>query len=328
MDTQYKKKPILKRIVIIVTVIIAVSYLAMGRGLQVSNEQSSYRLIGYWVEAGGKVFEEPFAIAVDRRTDNVYLCDAAAHRVIVLDPRGNFIRTFGADRLENPTGIAVAPDGALYVSDYDLDQVFKFNEAGEFLLSWGASGGGDQQFNSPNGIAVDAAGDVYVADFYNKVVKVFNGEGVFKKTIGVPGQWRAGQLDYPTDVAVTADNSILVADAYNHRIQRFTSHGEAESDWGWSVFRIWPSPHQGEKGFSVPVGVEVSRDEKYIHIADSGNRRVVMLDSNGHFITEWKIDESGEGYDTPIGLAVSRDGKKLYVSDIDNKRIIVLGVEN
>lgn len=308
------------------------TYLFFGWGLKTSDTEASYGLIAYWSEANGQAFEEPFAIAVDARNGNVVVTDAKAQRVAVFDDEGNFIRSIGSPgegpgEFQNPTGVAVGPDGSIYVADFDLDRIQQFSESGEFLLSWGSSGDGDDQFDSPNGLAVDEAGNVYVADFYNKVVKVFDAEGDFLRTVGKPGQWGRGALDYPTGVDVSAHGALFVADAYNYRIQKFDSDGHPESNWGWRLFRLVPRPSDSRRGFNVPTGVTLDPKRGFIHVADSANHRVVMLDREGAFVTEWEIPEEGSGYHTPVAVAASPDGKRLYVTDIANQRVILLAVE-
>lgn len=140
--------------------------------------------------------------------------DVENQRVVVFGPSGKFIRQFGGKgdgpgQFAAPTGIAAGPDGSIYVADYDQDRIQKFSEEGKFLLQWGSSGAGNEQFNSPNGLAIDQAGNVYAADFYNKVIKVFDATGKFLKTIGRPGQWYLGELDYPTDVDVGGERAHL-----------------------------------------------------------------------------------------------------------------------
>ena len=317
---------------LVLLLLLGIVYLLFGWGLAKAKVEASYHLIGYWTETGGQQFREPFGIAVDMRNGNVVLTDAKAFRVVVLSESGEVLRSFGSQgegqgQFENPTGVAVAPDGSIYVADYDLDRIQKFSESGEFLLEWGSSGEGDEQFDSPNGLALDRAGNVYVADFYNKVVKSFDAEGNFLRTIGRPGQWGRGALDYPTDVDVSADGTLLVADAYNYRIQRFGSDGHARSNWGWHLFWLLPRPSGAQRGFNVPTGIASGPHGEVIHVADSANHRVVMLDGTGGFITDWTIAEEGSGYYTPAGVAASPDGRKIYLSDIANHRVIVLEVE-
>lgn len=48
-----------------------------------------------------------------------------------------------------------------------------------FLLRWGSTGSGPEQFDGARGIATDHDGNVYVADIYGGAVKKFTGSGVF-----------------------------------------------------------------------------------------------------------------------------------------------------
>ena len=113
----------------------------------------------------------------------------------------------------------------------------------------------------------------------------------------------------------------------SYRIQEFDPDGHPKSNWGWHLFWLVPRPNGAQHGFNVPTGVSFGPDGEYIHVADSANSRVVMLDSNGAFVTDWTIEEKGSGYHTPVTVATSPDGKRLYVTDIANQRIIVLGIE-
>jgi len=301
------------------------AYFLSGWGLRQSTLGREYYLIGYWTEAGGRSFDDPFAVAVDRKSGNVLVTDARHGRVAVFEREGKFLREFGDSRqLDRPTGIAVGADGAVYVADYNRDKVLKFSETGEFLLEWGGAGADSDRFQAPNGLSVDATGHVYVADFQNKVVKVFDGSGRFLKTIGSPGQVGSGALDYPTDVDV-AGGRIFVADAYNYRVQVFDLEGQHVVSWGRHVGRTVPRPGADTAGFNVPTGVAHDTSHGLLHVADSANRRVVMLDAEGSFISAWALKEPKENY-SPTMVAVSPDGSRVYATDTANDRVLVLGV--
>jgi len=302
-----------------------------GLGLRAASVGAAYTDVAYWLEAGGKPFSDPFAVTVDSRSGNVLVTDARNQRVVVMKPDGGFLRELGSEgsgpgKLEKPTGVAVGPDGSIYVADYDQDRIRKFTGSGAFLLEWGRPGTGPGEFDAPNGIAVDAKGRVHVADFGNKVVKVFDDEGNSLHAIGTPGQSEAGKLNYPTDIEIVVGGGILVADAYNHRLQRFSRTGEAEVAWGPQLLRLPPHPEGGAQRLHVPTGVAMSPDGALIHVADSGNHRMVMLDEEGRFVADWKIPDAGPQYG-PTMVAVSPDGRRVYATDTAADRVIVLTVD-
>ncbi|MBA3562571.1 MAG: 6-bladed beta-propeller [Gammaproteobacteria bacterium] len=307
------------------------AYLMFGWGLGQSSRQASYRLVGYWTEAGGTSFDQPYGIAVDARNGNVLITDARNQRVVVFSSQGDVVRVFGEEgdgpgQFALPVGVAVGPDGAIYVADYIQDRVQKFSPGGEFVRQWGGSTGGTQ-LNSPIGLAMDEQGNVYVSDFYNNVVKVFSPEGEFLGRVGRPGHWRPGQLDYPTDVDVNADGRVLVADAYNYRLQRFDADWQPQAAWGWHVLWLLPRPAGGDNGFGEATGAAFGGDTGLMHVADARNYRVAMLDEQGRFVTDYTLSHRRGGPYAPMQVAVSADGATLYATDIANNRVLILAIE-
>lgn len=312
--------------------ILAAGHLVFGWGFEPSPREAVYHLVGYWTEAGGEPLQQPYAIAVDPRNGGVVVTDAARQRVAVFGPQGEFLFAFGTrgdgpGQFALPSGVAVGPEGFIYVADFIQDRIQKFTPTGEFVLEWGGSGAGERTFNSPNGLATDARGNVYVADFYNKVVKVFGPEGESLRRIGRPGQWRLGALDYPTDVDVAASGRVLVADAFNYRVQRFSAAGEPRAAWGWHVLWWWPRPAGGACGFGEATGVAFGPTTPWLHVADSRNYRVVMLDRRGQFVTDYTLAHRRGGPYAPLQVAVSPDGETVYATDLPHHRVVVLGIE-
>lgn len=155
-------------------------------------------------------------------------------------------------------GVAVGPDGRIYVTDggnprtqvFANDRTFLFQwpsqgnsiaidafghafeveeggvvrkydaNSGAELTHWGGSGSGPGQFNSPQGVAVDAAGNVYVTDTYNHRVQVFDNNGGFLTQWGGYGSG-PGEFYRPMGIGVAADGRIYVGDTWNGRVQIF-----------------------------------------------------------------------------------------------------------
>jgi hypothetical protein len=73
-----------------------------------------------------------------------------------------------------PKGIALDPEGHLYVVDANFEAVQIFDTDGNLLLAFGHEGSGPGEFWLPTGIHIDPHGRIWVADSYNKRVQVFD----------------------------------------------------------------------------------------------------------------------------------------------------------
>ena len=82
----------------------------------------------------------------------------------------------------------------------------------------------------------------------------------------------------------------------------------------------------GDGMFTYPVGVAVN-DEDEIVVADQGNHRVQVFDSNGTFLRSFgrKGENDGE-FKYPFGIAIDKD-RKIFVADTNNHRIQILSWE-
>lgn len=85
-------------------------------------------------------------------------------------------------------GIAVSPDGTVYVTDSRTHSVAIFSSGYSFRKSIGVKGTGAGEFNLPTAIAFDSAGNqLLVLDTLNGRIQFFNSSGDFVKSIGVLG---------------------------------------------------------------------------------------------------------------------------------------------
>jgi DNA-binding beta-propeller fold protein YncE len=291
---------------------------------------AAYSLAGVWdgEDSPDGPLQQPIGIAVSPNGD-VYVTDATP-RVVHFGPAGDVRRQWGrqgsgAGEFGNPVGLAVGLDGAVYVSDYEHDRIQKFSASGEFLLAFGRSGSSLGELSAPAGLAVDADGLVYVAEFYNHRIQKLREDTSLAQGIGRSGRLGAGALHYPTGIAITAGGELLVADAYNYQLHWFDRTGQALRRVGYHLFWLWPRPVSSTAGFFVPTGVAAGADG-LIHVADSGNHRVVMLSADGEYLTHWRIPDPDPGVYGPSHLAVSPDGSTVYATDPGGNRVLILEV--
>jgi DNA-binding beta-propeller fold protein YncE len=171
--------------------------------------------------------------------------------VLKLTPDGTVSRIAGngrsgyvdgpADNAEfgMPCGIAVAPDGSIYVADGSA--VFKPGNNAIRRISKGivstAAGTGKAgfkdgpgkgaEFNSPMALAADPRGNIYVSDSENHCIRVIKPDGMVETIAGTPGKpgfadgpGNAAQFNGPRGIAFDEKGNLVVADLGNNRIRK------------------------------------------------------------------------------------------------------------
>jgi uncharacterized protein (TIGR03437 family) len=203
-------------------------------------------------------FYYPMGVVVDQ-AGNLYISDSRNNRIRWVDSKG-IINTiagtsptclaecgsfFGDNgpavsaQLNNPTGLAMTPDGDLYIADSQNGRVRKISPAGPNGIITTVAGNG--VFNStggnPSGIAVDASlqgpqavaldqnGNLYIADG-NRILKVTvsgviatvagNGTAGYSGDGGPPSK---ALVNGPRALALDATGNLYFADAQNNRVR-------------------------------------------------------------------------------------------------------------
>jgi uncharacterized protein (TIGR03663 family) len=198
----------------------------------------------------------------------------------------------------------------------------------------GAPGKQTGQLDQPRGITVDSQGNVYVSDIGAHHIQVFGPDGKQVRTIGEFGS-DPGQLNEPRGIAVDSQGNLYVADTWNGRIDKFDSSGTFLKSWGEGKdigngrrASMTDGTVAGNAavplGFYGPRGVAVD-SQGNVYIADTGNKRIIVTDSEGTYLYQWGHAGNEPGaFNEPTGVAVDGQGN-IYVADTWNGRIQVFG---
>lgn len=226
-------------------------------------------LLNTWGEYGvapGQ-FNEPWDVAVDQ-LGNVYVADTWNHRIQKFTAEGEYVLSWGRlgqvqaydpagnGLLYGPRGIAIGPNGNVYVADTGNHRVQLFNAEGVFLREFGSAGSLPSQMSEPVGIAVSSTGEVFVADTWNRRVQVFSPESIYLREWSVP-IWSGNPAEKPF-LAVT-DQIVFVGAPLNGRVLAFDQAGNL----------LW-NLHDPEN-LSFPGGVAVFEGILYVVDGDNGD---------------------------------------------------------
>ncbi|MFP4510607.1 MAG: hypothetical protein ACLFNQ_10795 [Spirochaetaceae bacterium] len=171
--------------------------------------------IGRW--AGGVTgFDAPFDIT--RSGDRYFLSEFGADRVSVLNEAGVRVAQFGRSgsgdgELLGPQFIEADGQGYVYVSDWGNRRIVKFDEAGEYILSFGPATEGFDGVARVTGVLVHD-GRVFVGDSSNRSVHVFDESGNFIETLGEDrlGEVEGLSLYGPSELLVSTGTELQILD--------------------------------------------------------------------------------------------------------------------
>jgi len=209
-------------------------------------------------------------------------------------------------------GIAIGPDGMVYVADTRNDRVQRFAPDGSNPVVIVPKGG----VLRPQGLAV-AGSRLIVADDWRHRLAIFDTGGKLMRSVGTGEGPKPGQLQNPYDVAVDPAGRVYVADNSNHRIVRY---GPAP---GYTYRARWGSygPKPGQIQF--PRGLAVDGAGRTF-VADPGGNRIDIFDIGGKSLGAFGVSGRAEGqFIRPLGLAADAGGTRA-VADSVSGRVVLL----
>ncbi len=263
---------------------------------------------------------------------------------------GNGVRGFSGDggaavaaSLDTPIGVAVDPEGNLYIGDSGNHRIRKVDSAGFISTAVGTGVRSHTpegtlapyaQLDMPAWLAFDGQGILYFSEIGGNAVRKVTATGQVQTVAGSGvrgytgdgGPALAAGLDSPQGIAVDAQGNVYIADTGNRRIRMVSTAASGDAPIITTVPDVNASTWRSLRGLAVDA-------QGSLYVTDAEDARVFRIDPPGRVYTiagtatASFTGESGEalrqGLDTPSGLAVDGLGN-VYLADSGNGRIRVL----
>ncbi len=239
---------------------------------------------------GSGMFVWPHGIIIDDE-DNLWLIDAGVidgekgNQIFKFSPEGELlielgepgIRGTGPGEFDEPSDLAIGPDGSLYIVDGHINpnsnrRIVHMTAEGEFIEAWGEKGYGPLQFEGPHAIAVDFQGRMYVGDRTNNRLQVLSPEG---ELLAIWAHWgRPSGIRIIGDTLYAVDSESRAAEGeYGYNPGWYRGIYVGTLDGTITDFIPDPSPTGAT---SFPEGIAVS-DDGVIWGASVGDREVLKV---------------------------------------------------
>jgi sugar lactone lactonase YvrE len=234
-------------------------------------------------------------------------------------------------RFNAPEGVAVAPDGTLYVCDRYNATIRKLGAdhsvttiAGRSGLTGRVDGAAlTARFNGPRRIAAAPDGTIYVADTGNHAVRRILPAGTVET---VAASSESDRMD-PVGLAIDAEGNVLVADAWTHVIRRIDRAGRLSIVAGLPGVSGSIDGPVGSARFNAPEGVAIDSDGA-VYVADTANHTIrkivngVVTTVAGRAGLADAVDGSGSvaRLNRPSGIRCDSRGR-LWIADSGNHTV-------
>ncbi len=308
--------------------------------------------------SGAGQLDAPRGVAIGA-DGTAYVAEIENHRVSVFAADGSFVRAMGRNvrpgggdictaatgcqvgtasslpqGLTVPIGVALGPEGRLFVSESNNNRVAVFDPDGTFNYFFGSTG--FHPLDGPRGLEFDASGRLYVANSGDNRIDVFTPGGAFVRGIGKevnpgggnvcteetgcqagpPVDDSAGSMAGPGDVAFGPAGELLVADPGNDRIDVFAPDGSFLRAFGKEVNSGGGDPNvctieckAGTGGvaagaFESPEALAAD-EVGNVYVADRLSARISVSRIDGSFVDAFGIASE------PFGVALDCRGAVL-----------------
>jgi DNA-binding beta-propeller fold protein YncE len=244
----------------------------------------------------------------------------------------------GPAGLLRPNGVAVAPDGSLFVMDRGNFRVAHLSVTGQLLDTFGQLGVEEADIYFGWDIELDANGNIYISNQTRAEegafrssdgIKVFTADGRFVRHVGEQSYSFEDKTNSPYGLDIDNQGRIYVADFEADAVRVFTAQGEL-------LARFAGESGSGAGQFNDPVDVAVDDERQLLYIVDAYNHQAdqfsLSVTESGQLTATHRLSfglygrEPGQ-FAYPQNVAVDDQTGRVYIGDMGNRRIQVFDSE-
>lgn len=260
-----------------------------------------------------EAFQAPRSAVVSADGRWLWVGDPGARCVHLVDLEERRLRRIdraGEQPLLSPVGLALGPEGSVYVCDSEAVAIHRLAATDGALI---------ETLTLPAELARPVAlhwdphgGELFVVDVSAHDVKVLAPDGALRRTIGRRGEG-PGEFNYPCDVAPDGD-LLWLADTGNSRVQALRRDGTFHSTFG----RTGDSPGD----MAMPKSLALDRDG-HLYVLDSRFENVQIFDRSGQLLLFFGGEGSGPGEFWLPGDVFVDTHDRIWICDAYNRRVQV-----
>ena len=257
-------------------------------------------------------------------------------------------------QINNPYGVVIGPDGALYWADFGSNRVLRLDLTTRRLFviaGTGAKGhtgdGGPAraaQLSAPHEVRFDSKGNIFVAERDSHVVRHIDmktqaittvaGTGVAGYS-GDGGPAHLAQLNQPHSIVLDRSDNVLICDINNNRVRKIDARSGVISTFAGTGENA-PTPDEGgmlTSPIAAPRSIEIAPDGTMYLLLRAGNKVIAMEPAQGRLkriagtgefgytgdggpALNAKFGAPGSAFNGPKGTALADN--TLYIVDTEN----------